>query len=221
MTSGTPRFRQSEPEAAHNPTARKILDTAARLFMQLGYRAVSINDIVKAAEITKPTLYYYFSDKEELFVQMAIQRLVDLQRALEHAVAGRQGIAAQLTGLAGVLLTASDGDMRLLRHEMAAHLSPEHQRRLGQAFGAHLFEPVRQVMQQGLDDGALARHSAAELTMLFLVVMEAFHGFTQQVDDLHLPEQAGRLRTALFAPDAVVELFLHGVIGNTIPGDSE
>jgi AcrR family transcriptional regulator len=221
VTSGIPRFGESEPEATHNLTARKILDTAARLFMQLGYRAVSINDIVKAAEITKPTLYYYFPDKEELFVQMAIQRLVELQHALEQAVAGKQGITPRLTGLAGVLLNASDGDMRLLRHEMAAHLSPEHQRRLGQAFGAYLFEPVRQVMQQGLDEGGLARHSAAELTMLFLGVMEAFHGFTEQVDHLHLPEQAGRLRADVFAPDAVVGLFLHGVIGNTMAGDSQ
>jgi AcrR family transcriptional regulator len=53
-------------EAIYNPTASNILDTATRLFMQLGYRAVSINDIAKAAKITKPTLYYYFPDKEAL-----------------------------------------------------------------------------------------------------------------------------------------------------------
>ena len=88
-------------ETTYNPTAQKILDTAAYLFMQLGYRAVSINDIVKAAEITKPTLYYYFRDKQELFVQMAIQRLLTLNRLLT-AAAERDGLAAQLLGMAEV-----------------------------------------------------------------------------------------------------------------------
>ena len=64
--------------AAYNATALKILNTAAHLFMQLGYRAVSINDIVKATGVTKPTLYYYFPDKAELFTQMALLRLVRL-----------------------------------------------------------------------------------------------------------------------------------------------
>jgi AcrR family transcriptional regulator len=52
----------TETEPGYNATAQKILSVAAHLFMQLGYRAVSISDIVKAAEITKPTLYYYFPD---------------------------------------------------------------------------------------------------------------------------------------------------------------
>jgi TetR/AcrR family transcriptional regulator, mexJK operon transcriptional repressor len=219
LATSTALLEQAKTEAAQNMTARKILDTAARLFMQLGYRAVSINDIVKAAEITKPTLYYYFRNKEELFAQMAIQRLADIHQALEGALAGKQGTQARLAGMAGVLLNASDGDMRLLRHEIATHLSPEHRRRLAQAFQRYMFEPVRQVMQQGLDSGALARHSAAELTMLFLGLMEAFHGFTEQVDDLHLPEEAGRIRPAVFAPEPVVGLFLHGVADNEEAGD--
>ena len=208
-----------ETDITHNPTARKILDTAAHLFMQLGYRAVSINDIVKAAEITKPTLYYYFRDKEELFAQMAIQRLVEMHAALDRALAGQAGTQARLAALAGVLLNASDGDMRMLRHEMSEHLSAENQRRLALSFQAHLFAPVREVMQQGLDDGRMRGHSAAELAMLFLGLMEAFHGFSEQVDELRLPEQAGRMRPAVFAPAAVVKLFLHGVSGNEEAGD--
>lgn len=210
----------ADTEQSLNPTAIKILDTAAHLFMQLGYRAVSISDVVRAAEITKPTLYYYFRDKEELFVQMAIQRLVEIDRALASALDGKADLAGRLAALAGVLLNASDGDMRMLRHEMSEHLSAENQRRLGQAFQRYLFEPVRAVMQQGADAGVLGRHSAAELTMLFLGLMEAFHGFAKQVDDLRLPEQSGRMRPTVFAPASVVGLFLHGVAGIEEAGDT-
>jgi AcrR family transcriptional regulator len=196
-------------ETTHNPTAQKILDAAAYLFMQLGYRAVSINDIVKAAEITKPTLYYYFRDKEELFVQMALQRQLILNGVLT-AAAQRDGLAAQLLGMAEGLLDNSAGDMRMVRHEMAEHLSTENQRQLTAAFYRYLFEPVRQVMDAARERGELRNHSSAELTMLFLGVMEAFHGFAGQAETMVLPAHAGQMRSSVFAPNAIVGLFLHG-----------
>ena len=211
-------MEDTQVEHSYNPTATKILETAARLFMQLGYSAVSINDIVKAAEITKPTLYYYFRDKEELFVQMALQRLIEVNRALA-AAAESESLRAQLSGMAAVLLDDSNGDMRMLRHEMAEHLSEASQQRLGTAFYHYLFEPVRLVMQAGLERGELSRHSSAELTMLFLGVMEAFHGFAGQAGTMALPAQVGRLRAGVFAPAAVVGLFLHGVSGIEEAGD--
>ena len=198
-------------EASYNPTALKILSTAAQLFMQLGYRAVSINDIVKAAEITKPTLYYYFADKAELFTQMGLRKLEAIHVALDAALTGAHGLAAQLAGLAEALMNANDGDMRLMRHEMAEHLDQAHQQRLASAFQQHLFMPIYQVMQAGIERGELAHHSAAELTMLFLGMMEAFHGYAGQLGSMQLPPQAGQFRPHVFAPAAVVGVFLHGV----------
>lgn len=193
-----------------NPTASKILDTATRLFMQLGYRAVSINDIAREAAITKPTLYYYFPDKEELFAQMALRRLAEMHAAMLAALAGQADSAARLTALAGVLLDTSNGDMRLMRHEMQEHLAPEHQRRLGIAFHQRLFEPVRQVMQQGLAQAELQGYSADELAWMFLAMMEAFHGMAGDHDSSALPN-SGDLQVASFTADQIVRLFLHGV----------
>ncbi|MFQ3664154.1 MAG: helix-turn-helix domain-containing protein, partial [Chloroflexaceae bacterium] len=44
-------------EPISSPTAVKIVDAASHLFLQRGYKAVSINDIIRAADVTKPTLY--------------------------------------------------------------------------------------------------------------------------------------------------------------------
>ena len=197
-------------EANYNPTASKILDTATLLFMQLGYRAVSISDIVKAAEITKPTLYYYFPDKQALFAQMGLRRLIEMHRAMDAALADAQTLLARMTAIAVVLLDTSNGDMRLMRHEMHEHLALEHQQRLGLAFEQHLFEPVHQVMRQGLDAAELHSYSAKELTWMFLGMMEAFHGLVRT------PEQAEKLHSiaspiAIFTPDQIVGLFLYGV----------
>lgn len=51
------------------PASRqRILDVATRLFGQHGYAATSVRAVVEGAGITKPTLYYYFSNKRGLFL---------------------------------------------------------------------------------------------------------------------------------------------------------
>jgi len=44
-----------------------ILDVAMRLFLEKGYSATSTADVCAAAGISKPTLYYYFTNKRHLF----------------------------------------------------------------------------------------------------------------------------------------------------------
>lgn len=48
-------------------TRATIVDCAIRLFAEQGYDGTSIRDIVEAAGVTKPVLYYYFDNKEDLF----------------------------------------------------------------------------------------------------------------------------------------------------------
>lgn len=43
-----------------------VARVAARLFAERGYEATSVREIVEAARVTKPTLYYHFGSKEGL-----------------------------------------------------------------------------------------------------------------------------------------------------------
>lgn len=54
----------------NNNSRETILSCALELFSAKGYDAVSINDIVDKAGITKPTLYYFFGNKEGLFKEL-------------------------------------------------------------------------------------------------------------------------------------------------------
>ena len=45
----------------------RILEVAKELFTQRGFSNVAVRDICKAADVTPPTLYYYFKNKEALF----------------------------------------------------------------------------------------------------------------------------------------------------------
>jgi AcrR family transcriptional regulator len=52
--------------ATESAIANKLLEAAIRLFAQKGYPATSTREIVEAAGVTKPMLYYYFQSKEGL-----------------------------------------------------------------------------------------------------------------------------------------------------------
>lgn len=50
------------------PNSREIiLDRAMKRFSEKGYDAVGVHEIASAAEVKKPTLYYFFHSKEGLF----------------------------------------------------------------------------------------------------------------------------------------------------------
>jgi AcrR family transcriptional regulator len=46
---------------------RQIIDGARAVFLARGFDAASMNDIARAASVSKGTLYVYFANKEELF----------------------------------------------------------------------------------------------------------------------------------------------------------
>src|ERR1700730_12760872 len=46
---------------------RQIVSGARAVFLSQGFDAASMNDIARAAGVSKGTLYVYFKDKEELF----------------------------------------------------------------------------------------------------------------------------------------------------------
>jgi len=79
------------PAAKGAPVEKRaaILDAALRLFGQYGYRRTSIDDLARAAEISKGSVYLSFSSKEELFRALCrslierVEAAVDRGRSIE------------------------------------------------------------------------------------------------------------------------------------------
>lgn len=49
---------------------QRLLQAACDLFAQKGYAAATVREIVAAAGVTKPVLYYYFGSKEGLYLEL-------------------------------------------------------------------------------------------------------------------------------------------------------
>ncbi|MBF4692146.1 TetR/AcrR family transcriptional regulator [Fusibacter ferrireducens] len=59
-----------------------ILNCALQLFSEKGYEAVSVQELVNMANVTKPTLYYYFGSKEGVYDQLLLKNYSQLDEIL-------------------------------------------------------------------------------------------------------------------------------------------
>ncbi len=62
---------QNREQGKGNKTKEKILKVATTLFSQLGYRGASVRKIAKEVGIRESALYNHFTNKEEIFLEVA------------------------------------------------------------------------------------------------------------------------------------------------------
>lgn len=70
----------SEKEAVRE----RLLRSALELFNERGYASTSVREIVEAAGVTKPALYYYFRNKEGIYMELMKNPFEILERILEE-----------------------------------------------------------------------------------------------------------------------------------------
>jgi AcrR family transcriptional regulator len=80
----TPRRSQADRSRA---TRTALVQTARTLFAERGYAAVSTEEIVRAAGVTRGALYHHFADKRELFQAVLEQLEAELTADLDTAAA--------------------------------------------------------------------------------------------------------------------------------------
>jgi AcrR family transcriptional regulator len=86
----SPRWRR-RPEAR----PRQILEAAFRVFGARGLHQATLDDVARAAGITKGTIYLYFPSKADLFSAMLKARVNDIMPAVEAPKDGRSGPATR------------------------------------------------------------------------------------------------------------------------------
>ena len=74
----------------------RILDAATSLFLQQGFKAVSMEAIAAATPVAKPTLYKHFPDKEAVFVAIVQRLIAELRAGVAAALGGNEDGAVRI-----------------------------------------------------------------------------------------------------------------------------
>ncbi len=77
----------ARPKAQNYDGQKEVIrQEAAKLFAEKGYLGTSMNDVAVSCNFSKPAVYHYFHDKDELLASIAeghIVRLVELVKSVE------------------------------------------------------------------------------------------------------------------------------------------
>ena len=74
---------KAKKRTLESDSRQQILDVALRLFAHKGYAAATVREIVDTVGITAPSLYYYFGNKEGLYMELMQTHCARIDQALE------------------------------------------------------------------------------------------------------------------------------------------
>ncbi len=152
--------------------AEHILHEGWLLFQLKGYRGVSINELCQRCGITKPTLYYYFEDKENLFVQVLQYKLHGFHKATDTPGT----LPERLEAVAILILDSFQTEYSTILRDREHIKKPENFQKIKEAFHRELFGPLQDIMQSGIDRRELKGESSEVLTLIFLGIVNNFIG---------------------------------------------
>jgi AcrR family transcriptional regulator len=152
--------------------AGRILDEGWKLFQQKGYRGVTVDELCRRCRLTKPTLYYYFHDKETLFVQVLSRRLHGFHQAFDQ----KGPLARQLQSVALGLLDGFQADPASLMRDREHIRKPANRQAIREAFHRELLGPLTQLMRGGMARGELKSDSPELLAVMYLGLISNFIG---------------------------------------------
>lgn len=148
------------PQAAHSSEKRRqILQAALKRFAYCGYAAASVQQIVDDAKVSKPTLYYYFRDKAELFQALVHEAHDERYRLMCEAAERGRGIHGQLVELLTALFEYFSENRELMRILFATAFAgpgeiPESLRHLDERRTRN-FEFIHSLMKQAQANGEM------------------------------------------------------------------
>ena len=190
---------------AVSDTRQQLLLAALKSFADRGYAATSVQEIVDAAQVSKPALYYYFKDKAELFQALVDHAHDERLRLMQEAANRGQTIAEKLEEVVATIFEFSLRNRELMRLAFATAFAAE-----GEApgdthckeKGRRNFEFLRSLIEGGQASGQLSRDfTADELTMGIYGQLNSYVMIRLLVPDCPLNRQTAK---------QVVRLFLEG-----------
>lgn len=154
----SPPHRKAFADRRRDPESKRdaVLHTAAQLFLEKSYGRTSMNDVAERLSITKPALYHYFRNKEEILLECYRLGTAMIEEILNDIAArlgtGIEKVEAFIYSYANVM-TVNFG--RCVMRFDEGDLSPEAFAEV-RAYKRKIDRRLRGFVQEGIDDGSIA-----------------------------------------------------------------
>ena len=159
--------RESSPWKPSNERARErevkrdaVILAAARAFKARGYHNTTLDDIAAHLNVTKPTIYYYVTNKEQILFECFSVGLGQITAALselaESQASGREKLLSLMRRYAATMATEFGWCMVRVEEQ---DLSPAMSKRIKQ-LKSEIDQGIRKLLIQGMEDGSIRKCDA-------------------------------------------------------------
>jgi AcrR family transcriptional regulator len=175
--------RRKNRTAAENGSVRqRLLAAATDLFTQRGYAATTVREIVGAAAVSKPVLYYYFRNKEGIYLELMRQAFARLEELIDDSAGDRGSATQKLLRLCDRTYTLFMENVKVARVMYSIYYGPQQGAPFFDFDSYHLkfLGAVRGLIQEGIRKGEFRKGNPEDMTWAILgavnVAMEVHLG---------------------------------------------
>lgn len=172
MLKQSPRVL-GRPRHDENAKPKKdiVLETATRLFIKEGYKNISMDDVAKACNVTKATIYYYYPTKGDLYTSALLAMMDRIRLSILHILEQPIVFKERLEQLIEIHLSATvDIDMKNFMREATINLSKSQLKEV-LASENNMYKTIEQAMQREMEQGTIRKGNATFFAHAFMALM--------------------------------------------------
>jgi AcrR family transcriptional regulator len=188
---------------------RMILDIATGIFSRYGYAKTSLDEIARQARIAKGTVYYYFPNKEELFISVVTEQAKGFIETMQSRLKEVEGFENKLRFFMQTPIKYICDEMPIWLEELKSipFNYKEHFEKYRNLHRETMLRMLIDIIQQGVAEGMVSDRISSErlcevLNDWFLlgdlsVMVVDFEGLLRRIERDH---------------EVIMQLILYGIV---------
>lgn len=143
----------------------RLLRGATEIFTRRGYAGTTVREIVAAAGVTKPALYYYFRNKEGIYLELMRNGFSRFDAILEESGEKPGGAAGRIKRLSGRTLDLIQEHIGIARLMYAIYYGPPQGAPFFDFEAYHLKfrEAMLRLVEEGIRNGEFRKGNAEDM----------------------------------------------------------
>ncbi|WP_153978840.1 TetR/AcrR family transcriptional regulator [Paenibacillus xylanilyticus] len=172
MPDKSPKRLPGRPKQADTQISvqQTIILTASKLFMEYGYETVTLQQIGKRCNVSKPTIYYHFASKPELFKVAMITMFQNVRRVTSDFLDQSEHLEDGLIRLAEARLANPHAEVETMIREAEPFLEKNQIQEIREA-EARIHDVLASHFQLGIDQQILREDDPMFLAETFSTLM--------------------------------------------------
>ena len=180
----------SVPEREQQRKAKRdaVLQAAAQLFNERGFHATSLDDIAARLNVSKPTLYYYVKNKDQILIECVREGLQMTIDGIEASRAAGGTVIDQLMACMRVYARIVTMDFGMCLIRVGDEELPPDSRKELRRLKSGIDKAFRRLVAAGVEEGSLAPCDP-KMTAFVISGALSWIGRWYQPDGEYTPEQ--------------------------------